>query len=421
MRFAVVGDSLSVIGFVRAIAQNPDHEMAAFASAPRLHSAILPLAPATRLCSHWEELLSDRQIDAVVVAANDDETLNAARQLAAAGKALFVGPIAGQAANFAYELTLLQTEQAVELVPLFGLRAHPLVARLRDSLTAGRIGAIRHVQLERQLVPAESTSTVTGVLSVADVAVAFLPDVDLLRSIWGEYGQVTAVRSGDAVGGISMETITLAGSAVPQVTWTATVANEAPSWRLNVVGQLGSAALSGNVHEGAFSLETTVTGASSERAFLTLEPNSWLLSEAAAGRITGRSQSGESPLSGNRAAYPNWGDFTRAVELFDASGRSIRRHRTIEIHFETPSERGQFKTQMTAVGCSLLMFTLGAVVVYLTATSLVDMNVRLKQVLVALIFLPLGIFLALQVLLVLARPSAPAGDDDRNSKRDVPA
>jgi myo-inositol 2-dehydrogenase/D-chiro-inositol 1-dehydrogenase len=417
MRFAVVGDAPSVAGFIRAVARSPDHELAAFVFAPRLHSEMFALAPGARVCRSWEELLSDLQIGAVIVAGDDDQTLGAARQLAATGKALFVGPTAGQATNFAYELTLLQAEQEARLVPLFGLRAHPLVSRLRDRLTSGRIGAIRHVQLERRIVPAEAANTPSGCLSAADVAAAFLPDADLLRSIWGEYSQVTTVRSGDAATGISMETITLAGSSVPQVVWTATPAAGEPLWRLNVVGQLGTATLSGSPDDGSFCFENSAGGGPPERETMTFDHCDWLLREIPTATLTKPAALSDArALPAKRGLYPNWDDFTRAAELLDAAERSVRRRRTIEIHFETPSERGQFKTQMTAVGCSLLMFTLMAIVAYLTAASLVDMNVRVKQVLVALIFLPLGIFLAMQALLVLARPSAPPVSEKRGDQ-----
>jgi cytochrome bd-type quinol oxidase subunit 1 len=83
----------------------------------------------------------------------------------------------------------------------------------------------------------------------------------------------------------------------------------------------------------------------------------------------------------------------------------VRRRRTIDVYFETPSERGIFKTQMTAVGCSLLMLTLAAVVCYLLAAATIEMPPLMKRILVVLIFLPLGAFLALQLLVFIARPA----------------
>ena len=110
------------------------------------------------------------------------------------------------------------------------------------------------------------------------------------------------------------------------------------------------------------------------------------------------------------AASNLWAELAKAVELVDAVERSVRRRRTIDVYFETPSERGIFKTQMTAVGCSLLMLTLAAVIFYLLLAATVEMPPLMKRVLVVLIFLPLGAFLALQVLVFVARP---AGRENR--------
>jgi hypothetical protein len=100
-----------------------------------------------------------------------------------------------------------------------------------------------------------------------------------------------------------------------------------------------------------------------------------------------------------------WEELACDVELVDAVERSVRRRRTIDVFFETPSERGIFKTQMTAVGCSLLVMTLVAVVFYLGLAATIELPPLLKKLLVVLIFLPLGVFLALQLLLFVARPA----------------
>ena len=47
-----------------------------------------------------------------------------------------------------------------------------------------------------------------------------------------------------------------------------------------------------------------------------------------------------------------------AFDLLDAARRSLVRRRTVELQFESTSERSQFKTHMTTVGCGLLMYTM---------------------------------------------------------------
>lgn len=406
MRFAVVGDPSSAAGLLQAIARHAEHEVVAFALAGESLPGLPALAPGAKVCRHWEELAADARLETLIVAGDDDEVLQAPRQLAAAGKGLIVAPLVGRSATLAYELTLVQDEQPIRLAPLFVRRAHPLVRRVRETLASGRLGPVRHVVLERRLTPSVRPGAAGG-LSSADLAGAFVADADLLRSIWGEFDTVTAMRTGDPAGSISLATITLAGPAAPSVVWSATPGSADPPWRLHVVAAQGTLTLCGSGNGDDLQLETALAGSSAETESMTFDGNDWFLTGFAA---LPESSSTVAPARAPDAVpLATWTDFTRAAELFDAAERSIRRRRTIEIHFEAPSERGQFKTQMTAAGCTLLTLTLAATIVYLTVNSLIELPTKLKQVLVAAIFLPLGLFLALQGLYFLTRPSSGDG------------
>jgi predicted dehydrogenase len=398
MRIALLGDPASVVPLLRAISASPAHELIAVLplTAGAKEQSLLP--PGTERCRTWEELLTDRDLAAVVIADDAEASLAAARQLAAAGKTLLLAPRVARAATFIYELSLQQAEQPIPLIPLYALRAHPLAQKLHALVRSGDLGKIEHIRLETRLVPPSSNGTAAR-LSMDDVAGAFLDDVDLLRLLGGHFDQVTAIRSGDPSSGISLQTITLSGAGIPQAIWTATPSAE-PDWRLQAVGDRGTAGLAGNLQAGELTLETRIAGAAPQTEQSGFDFGASQLSLAVAGAETQR--------------VPTWDDFTSAVELFDAVERSIRRRRMIEIHFESQSERGQFKTYMTAAGCSLLSLTLVAVVVYLTTTSLIELPSAAKKILVALIFLPLGLFLALQALIFLARPSTDSKADGSN-------
>jgi myo-inositol 2-dehydrogenase/D-chiro-inositol 1-dehydrogenase len=242
-------------------------------------------------------------------------------------------------------------------------------------------------------------------LSLDDLARAFLVDLDLLRFLGGEYDQVTAIRSGEPPGDISLQTITLSGGGLPKAIWTAAPASTA-SWRATVIGDSGTATLAGNPQNGTLTLESRIAGQSPSTEETRFDLGNWQLS-AAGGLLESARRMAPGPELAAEESHPpqTWDDFTRAAELFEAIERSIRRRRTIEIHFESHSERGQFKTHMTAAGCSLLTLTFLAVIAYLTAAALIELPPVLKKILVGLIFLPLGLFLALQALIVLARPS----------------
>lgn len=60
------------------------------------------------------------------------------------------------------------------------------------------------------------------------------------------------------------------------------------------------------------------------------------------------------------------------VEAFEAIEDSARRRRTIDLHHEPTSERTVFKSQMTTVGCLLLMLTLAGFVALLVLGAVLD-------------------------------------------------
>ena len=101
-----------------------------------------------------------------------------------------------------------------------------------------------------------------------------------------------------------------------------------------------------------------------------------------------------------------WDDLLRGVELLAATQESLRRRRTIDVLFEAPSERNLFKSHMTAAGCGLLLLTPVLVVLYLLVAAALPLPEWLKIVLVTLVFAPFGLFLLLQALVWITRPSA---------------
>jgi predicted dehydrogenase len=431
MRFAFYagdehGDEPVGLSVARAAALLPGHALTRVVGRPQLGPGMPPFAPNVRYCRSWEDLLTDVEVDAVIVTGAGDERQEAVRQLVQAGKAVLVSPELVQSPAFFYEMALAEAEAPGRLFPLLGLRGHPLIAKLHELLSQDRLGRLLHVRLDRQL--ASSAPDSDPLLSDADLARALLRDADILRCLCGDYDQVTASRSGDAERGYSLVTITLAGSSVAQAVWTASTNGSESEWRLTLAGDAGTAVLEGDPVRGELELTVTLRGQSVTAEQSPNDPGPWLLNafaestrqadppDAPAGSnreaddppVVGHRDDVRAPIgqrSETRGTNSLWSELARAVELVDAVERSIRRRRTIDVYFDTPSERGIFKTQMTAVGCSLLVLTLLAVVVYLGLAAAIVLPPFLKNVLVALIFTPLGVFLILQLLVFVARPA----------------
>ena len=411
MRFALLGEGQTAFSVAKAVVAHPAHRLIRQVDWPHSPSTALPFVPGSpvasglRISRSWEDLLTDAEVDAVIVAGWNDDLQPVVRQLVQAGKAVLVAPQLVQSAAFFYELALVESEFPGRIFPMLGLRGHPQILKLQELISQGGLGNIRHLQFERKIA-SRAADGLAAVMTQADLASALLLDADLLRILCGSYDQVTASRSGAAGVGYSLATVMLAGAGVPQAVWTATAHAGDDDWLLLVSGELGTAELDGNPEKGRLRLTLRRGELPAVVEESVADDGNWLL-ETFASSLAPQSDS-PAPAQNRLDDPPKssfWEELARAVELVDAVERSVRRRRTIDVYFETPSERGIFKTQMTAVGCSLLMLTLAAVVLYLLLAATIEMPLLVNRVLVGLIFLPLGVFLALQFLVFVARPA----------------
>ncbi|MBI3860282.1 MAG: hypothetical protein HY290_00140 [Planctomycetia bacterium] len=407
MRFALLGSGPAALAVARAVSRHAAHRLVRLAG-PAAEGP--GRVAALRACRGWEELLSDAEVDAVIFGETDDDWQPAVRQLLQAGKTVLALPQLVQATSFFYELALFDAESPGRLFPLLALRGHPLVAELAQWIAGGRLGRIRHIQVERTITAPQVDGGTAGFMSPTDVAAALLIDVDLLRLLVGPYDQVAASRSGESGAGYSLATATFGGKSAPQAVWTAVGSASESGWKLTLLGDAGTAVLDGRPLEGQLRLTINLPQQSPNVSEATADSGDWLLErfDAELDRNSNRSGSAQNRSGIRENSGSNvtslWNEMACAVELVDAVERSVRRRRTIDVYFETPSERGLFKSQMTAVGCSLLMLTLVAIVLYLVLEASIVLPQLVRQVLVVLIFIPLGIFLLMQALLFIARP-----------------
>ena len=106
----------------------------------------------------------------------------------------------------------------------------------------------------------------------------------------------------------------------------------------------------------------------------------------------------------NRDDCSKWMEsFSISLELAEAVKKSLRRRRTVDVHFDSGSERGVFKSQMTAMGCGVLTFMLFGMVVYLVIAQLTSLPTWVLHTARILWIAPLVIFLLAQALLPIAR------------------
>ena len=386
VRLALLCDDAAVVPWLDALANDATHELTLAVTMTPAASELLRGRSGIRLTQHWEDLIGAKSFDAILVGGSDPQVLEAIKQLAASGQTLLFVPCTDQGSTFIYELSLIRDDNHVSMHPAVWHRSDPALVRMRETIRTGSMGQVQLLQFEREVTAAGPSSTVPQ----SEIDAAMLLDFDLLRWLSGDYNQVTAMQTGASEQGVLIQSVKLAGRGLPESTWSAR-AGKTPVSKLTIHTERGIAIL----HRDLTSHE-------------------WILTEPDGTRHVGSQRAAVREylrcLDSGSGTPMEWPELVKSFETVDATRRSVTRRRTIELHFEPMSERAIFKTQMTAIGCSVLIGTFLLVLVYLAVASLLPLPLTKPAqvtliVLRSLVFVPLGLFLLVQVLYPLTRPS----------------
>lgn len=355
MNFALVGDDASVLPLLSAVAVSREHTLCCAAGADALAPALLPLFPGLRILGHPEELLIQTDVDAVIVASSLSDLLHVSRRMAEAGCAQLVFPRAAQGGEFVYGLSLIRDDTHVTLYPAFELPAQPLARELRRRILRGDLGRIRHLQFERE----QPGDAVGDTMSLSRLDEILLQDLALLRAVGGNYKQVTALRTGQTAAGVALATVALAGDELAEATWSLKAVSGGHRTRISVVGDAASL----NLQLAGPEPRLTMTVEGQPEQVLVADD----AADAGAWKLAEFVQSAQ-----GQASLGDWPECLRVFDTLDATHRSVARRRTIEMHFESTSERSIFKTQMTAIGCGLLSLTLLGLLALLVVGAMLE-------------------------------------------------
>jgi predicted dehydrogenase len=367
MNFGLLCDDPAASALIAAFRHSPAHRLTRAVLVSPDADELLHGVPGVQFAEHWEDLLTARDVEAVIVGGASADVWEGAKQLASASIPLLVLPTIADGATLLYELSLIRDDRRSVLCPAWLHRFDPAVLRWREQLRAG--DHRRYVHWEREIAGGAGRE-----ISRAAIDEALFRDADLWRFLAGGADQVTALQTGGTATGALIQSIVLVDRSAPELTWTMK-SGEADISRLTLPAEQGETRLEfqGNSLESA------------ER----------LLDAFAA------------TVAGNPAAC-DWTEVLHAAEIVDAAHRSLERRRTIDLHHEALSERAIFKTQMTALGCSALMLTLCVLVVCLAVDSIAPLHSGALKLLVVLLCAPLFVFLLVQALLPLTRTAGRA-------------
>ena len=108
--------------------------------------------------------------------------------------------------------------------------------------------------------------------------------------------------------------------------------------------------------------------------------------------------------------HPDLNDGIRAMELSEAVVRSLRRGRTIDMHYESISEESTFKSIMTSTGCMIL---LGSLLVLPLALAGPALGVN-GTIYIAYLIPPVLVLFAVLQVLRSWHPRGPGDSRERN-------
>jgi myo-inositol 2-dehydrogenase/D-chiro-inositol 1-dehydrogenase len=312
--------------------------------------------PLFRLAAAWPGF-PGQEFDGLVVAQDLDEALavpdsevavvggpietrgESLRRAAAEGRAIVCLHPPGTDSEAYYQVSLSRAETGAIIVPDLPLRLHPGVARLLQAISSGELGAFRGLRHEARAEP-----------DGHDLArVAFPRMVDVIRALLGEIEAVTA--SGDPPGEEPDIELVVQLRAGESRRAEVRIETEAPERaRLTVNGSAGSLTLEYDpTHDTPARLVRRVASATGE-TIEDLPP--WDAHGAIVQTLLGTLKWAGEP---SRSSRPDLNDGIRAMELSEAVVRSLRRGRTIDMHYESISEEATFKSIMTSTGCMILL------------------------------------------------------------------
>lgn len=369
MKFALAGNNPTAFDVLRELAASSEHTLVRCSLSGELAAVASRSGVPVTLAASVEDALLASDVDTVVIAIDDlDESLRMVRAAAQSARNVVVIPPAECSPAYSFELHLILDESQCGIMPLL-----PRAVMGDLPLSAVDLGldelATRQLSIELQV-----NQVGPGLLHRT-----VIQGLDYLSSSGFKFTQVTALESNAPDGSLLSRLITL--SAAP------TAEKALPPATLTIK----PAADSGKVAADAGIRSLQIFHNTSAARSLPIEE---------AGSVLKRIAS----VCESRELCGKWMDgFSVTLELAEAVSKSLRRRRTVDVHFDSGSEKGVFKSQMTAMGCGILTFMMFGMVAYLILAQLVELPDLVLHILRVLWIAPLILFLIAQTLLPLAR------------------
>ncbi len=412
MRFSVVGQLRAALPLLQQVHESADHQLGTCHLTGALAEAAAGLMIPFRLESEAENAFLDNDIDVVVLAAAAaEQTLQWARSASQADRHVVVFAPHDASPAFGFELHQLLDESRRSIVPVLGRM------RLSD-LQPGQMwtGVPGDANSERTS-PDESGSAALPAQIARDVQQMMLEldpgsddaavlrqwqleSLDIVSAAGFRYTQITAIEGMAPSGLLISRLLTLGTSKESESAFPPASIMLRPAAASSVsAGGADRTAVTAAGRDGSRDLSVlrVIRTDGTEIRWPVLEPPrvlAWVVALCCRGDACQRCME----------------SFTESLELAHAAERSLTRRRTVDIHFDSGSERSLFKSQMTAIGCGVLTWTImGFIGFAMIRAILPQLPPPVLLIGRILFFAPLVLFLLAQLLLPLAR--------DRNASK----
>lgn len=382
MRFALLGIDPDSLALALAAARATEHQLVWAHELGDGEAAVRAAAPGVQIAEYWEGLLDGSLADVVIVGRAVDQELRAEqlRKLAQASVPLLASHPVVDSMLLYYELDMIRQENHTLLLAYTLGRWHPASRQLSELVQGSDeapLGPLEQVVIERSASARDRWPVLRH----------FVRDLELARPLCGDLTTVaamasTGVRSSPDATNYGALSVQMSGPSGVLVRWSITTVERREAARFTFLCAHGKAVLEAPAGE-PWLLEIQRAGESGSQSFESTIAPSEVLAELPA------------VFAGDVPEELDWRSAARTMELADAVEHSIERGRSVDLHYETPTEHATFKGLMSGVGCFLL---LAGLVVLVVATTAVHAGVPLADYWPYLLLAVLGVFLLLQLL-----------------------
>lgn len=297
----------------------------------------------------------------LIVAGRHPGIFTLARDIGQFGIPILVVTTTAGPTSTLFELMPLWEEQRTMLTAGFSSGLERRVSEYLDAL--GDAAAASRIEFTRAIAPA-------GGISTDRVEQHFFQDVHWLTRLAqkvasdpskAEWELVHTVWTGQQQDKIAQGMVTLSGEQIPETTWTIR-SSPTPEWTLTIWR-----------NESSTVLRSSDPGPGlAEDVDFTLHRLKQQLAAKSRQTVSGED---------------TWSDVLQCGHLLAAVLNSATRQRRVAVHFESGSERSQFKSQMSTFGCGALLWAMFGTIAMLLLAATIDPRDREQRVAEAVNFI----------------------------------